>query len=131
VLYSLLAALVVVLHLSFVVFATLGGLLVLRWPRAAWLHVPALVWGAFVELDSRICPLTPLENALRRAAGRAGYEGDFVTHYLVPILYPVGLTVDVQFALGFFLIVLNAIIYAFVWQRGRRARQGTFPASSE
>lgn len=118
--YQLLADLVVLLHLTFVLFALLGGLLVLRWRRVAWIHVPALVWGAFVEVTGRICPLTPLENRLQMAAGRTGYEGDFVVHYLVPILYPAGLTLDIQLALGVVLVVFNLIVYAFVWRRGKR-----------
>ena len=91
--------------------------LALRWRWMPWLHLPAAAWGGFVELTGRICPLTPLENRLRRAAGNAGYEGDFIEHYLLPIIYPAGLTREIQFALAAVLIVLNAAIYAVVWRR--------------
>ena len=115
----LLADLVVVLHLAFILFATLGGLLVLKWRWVAWAHVPAAAWGAFIELTGGICPLTPLETSLRAAAGQDAYEGDFVQHYLLPIVYPAGLTTDVQYVLGIVLLVLNASIYAFLWRRER------------
>ncbi len=83
---------VVLVHLAFVVFVVVGGFLAIRWPRIAWLHVPAALWGAWAELTATICPLTPLENALRRRAGETGYEGGFIEHYLIPLLYPAGLT---------------------------------------
>lgn len=118
--YQLLADLVVLLHGAFVLFATLGGLLALRWPRLAGIHLPALGWGAFVELTGRICPLTPLENRLRTAAGGPGYEGDFVVHYLLPVLYPTGLTLDVQFLLGVILLASNVAIYSVAWRRWKR-----------
>ena len=121
---SLLADLVVVLHLTFVVFLIAGGLLALRWPRAAFVHLPAAAWGAFIELSGRICPLTPLENDLRRAAGEAGYEGDFVTHYLLPVLYPPGLTREVQLVLAAVVLIVNAGVYAVVWRRHRARSPG-------
>jgi len=115
--YGLLANLVIALHLAFVLFAALGGLLAVRWRWFPWLHLPAAVWGAFVEVTGRTCPLTPLENWLRSAAGGSGYEGDFVEHYLVPIVYPPGLTPGIQLALGALLVVVNGAIYAAVWRR--------------
>ena len=125
--YSLLADLIVALHLLFVFFVALGGLLALRWPVVAWLHVPAAAWGAFVELTGRICPLTPLENQLRALAGRAAYEGDFVGRYLLPVLYPAGLTLQAQAWLGAAVIAANAAIYTLVWRRvtGRSSRSRT------
>ena len=84
----LMADLIVLLHFAFVVFVVLGGLLALRWPRVVWLHVPAVIWGALVEFTGWICPLTPLENRLRRASGEASYQGDFIAHYILPALYP-------------------------------------------
>ena len=114
---ALLADAVLVVHLGFILFAVLGGLLALRWPRAAWLHLPALAWGAWIELTGGICPLTPLENRLRAAAGRAGYEGGFVEHYLVPIVYPPGLRPGHQLVLAVLLLATNAAIYAWVWRR--------------
>jgi len=118
---GLLAEAVVLLHFAFVAFAVAGGLLVLRWPRVALLHLPALAWAAFVEFSGRTCPLTPLENALRAASGEAGYAGGFVEHYLLPLLYPADLTRELQWTLGGGLVVFNLAVYgAVVWQARRR-----------
>ena len=106
-------------HFAFVLFAVFGGLLVLRWPRLAWAHIPAALWAVFVELSGWICPLTPLEVALRRSAGEAGYAGDFVLHYVAALLYPDGLTRNIQFVLGAIVITINAAIYLLVLRRGR------------
>lgn len=114
-----LAAAIVVLHLAFILFAALGGLLALRWRWIPWVHLPAVAWAAIVELTDRVCPLTPLEITLRHAAGQPGYAGDFVEHYLAPIVYPPGLTRGVQLALATGLVVLNAAIYVIVWRRRR------------
>jgi hypothetical protein len=115
-LFQVLADAVVVLHLSFILFAVLGGLLVLRWHRVIWAHLPAAAWGAAVELFGWICPLTPLENQLRRAGGAADYSGGFVERYLVPIVYPAELTREVQVALGCAVVGINAVIYLYVWR---------------
>lgn len=117
---ALLADAVVVVHLLFIVFAVLGGALLLRWPRLVWLHLPAACWGAYVEFSGRICPLTPLENTLRERAGQAGYQGGFVEHYLLPVIYPAGLTRDTQLVLGAIVVGLNVAFYAR-WLRRRRA----------
>jgi hypothetical protein len=118
---SVLAALVVVAHLLFVVFATIGGVLAVRWPRIAWVHLPCAAWAAFVEFSGRICPLTPLENALRQRAGLDSYSGDFVANYIFPVLYPEGLTRDAQITIGSFVVLLNVTAYAWVfWRRRRR-----------
>jgi hypothetical protein len=117
VLYRLAADAVLLLHLAFVVFVVLGGFLVLRWPKLAWVHLPAVAWGALVEFSGWICPLTPLENALRHATGDAVYTGDFVAHYIVALLYPESLTRDVQVALGIAVVLLNAVIYGAVLRR--------------
>ena len=103
--YPLLADLVLIVHLAFVVFVLCGGLLVLKWRWIARLHLPAVVWGAVVEFTGWICPLTPLENWLRVQGGEAGYEDDFTTRYLLPILYPVDLTRDIQLLLGTVVVV--------------------------
>lgn len=121
-LYRLLADLVVLVHLGFVLFVVLGGLLALRWPRAAWLHLPAALWGAGIEFAAGICPLTPLENHLRRLGGESGYSGGFVEYYVLPVLYPEGLTRGLQLALGTFVLVLNLAVYAIVWRRSRRSK---------
>jgi hypothetical protein len=112
--YDLLADLVVFIHLSFVLFAVLGALLVIWWRKVLWLHLPAVVWAAWIEFSGKICPLTPLENWLRIRGGGSGYGGDFVGHYLMPILYPSGLTRKVQFILGGVVVAVNLIIYGYV-----------------
>jgi hypothetical protein len=120
--YRLLADLLVVFHLGFVLFVCLGGLLVLRWRRVAWIHLPAAVWGAIVEFTQTICPLTPLENHLRRLGGRAGYSGGFIEHHITHVLYPAGLSRPIQIALGVFVVVLNLAVYTTVLLRRRRLR---------
>ena len=120
--YRLLADLVVIFHTSFVLFVVLGGLFALRWPRAAWIHLPAAAWGAWVEFSQTICPLTPLENHLRHLGGQAGYSGGFIEHYLIPILYPAGLNRNVQVVLGIFVLVLNVTVYTAVWRRRAKNR---------
>jgi hypothetical protein len=112
----------VLLHTGFVLFVVLGGLLV-RWrQRIAWAHLAALAWGAGIEIAGGICPLTPLENQLRRRGGQAGYGGGFVEHYLLPALYPEGLTHHAQIVLGLGVLAFNAGIYAAVVRRARRER---------
>jgi len=113
-LYRCLADAVVVLHLSFAAFVVAGGLLVLRWRRAAWLHVPAALWGVAVEWSGAVCPLTPLEGALRRWGGEAGYAGGFIEHTVLPVLYPAALTRGVQVVLGSLVVAINAVVYAAV-----------------
>jgi hypothetical protein len=110
---------VVVLHFAFILFVVAGGLLVLRWPRLAWLHLPVVAWGAGVEFVGWICPLTPLENRLRRAAGEAGYAQGFIEHYLLPLIYPAGLAREIQIALGLFVLGVNALGYGYLWWRWR------------
>jgi len=110
--YGLLADLVVVAHLAFVLFVALGGLSVWRWPRLAWVHLPAVAWGVTVEWSGAICPLTPLELSLRRHGGQAGYDGDFIEQYLLPMLYPAGLTREMQLALGGAVLGLNLLFYS-------------------
>ena len=116
------ADLVVALHLAFVVFACLGGMLAWRRMRYALLHLPALAWATWIEFSGSICPLTPLENRLRERAGDAGYTGGFVDHYLVPILYPAGLTPSAQVWIGVFLVAINVVVYAVAWRRWRARR---------
>ena len=118
--YRLLADLVLLIHGGFVLFAILGGFLVLYRLRWAWLHVPALLWAGFIELTGWICPLTPLENLLRGLGGKEAYRGDFIDHYLMTILYPDELTRGHQILLAGVVLTLNAVIYATLWQRIRR-----------
>ncbi len=119
----LLADLVVLAHAAFVLFAVLGGLLALWWRWMPWLHLPAAAWAAYVEVADRICPLTPLENRLRAAAGAAAFSGDFVEHYLLPVLYPSILTRHLQLVLAAIVVCLNGAIYTAVWRRRSRSRE--------
>ena len=112
---------VVLLHLAFILFVILGGLVVFRWPRFMWLHMPAAVWGAFIELTGRVCPLTPLENRLRIAAGQTGYSGGFIEEYLIPVVYPDGLTRWVQISLGVGVVAINLVFYGLLVARRPRA----------
>ena len=115
---------VVLVHAAFVAFVILGGLLVLRRPYLAWVHVPAAVWGVLIEFAGWICPLTPLENFLRDRAGLSTYQGDFVEHYVLPMLYPAELTRSRQVWLGLVALSINLFVYwrlirtASVRQRG-------------
>jgi len=115
-LYRLSADLIVVLHLCFVLFVLFGGLLLLRWERLVWLHVPAVIWGVFVEFSGWICPLTPLENWLRTQAGETGYPGDFIAQYFLALLYPAELTRDMQFVLGTLVAAINLAVYTWFWR---------------
>jgi hypothetical protein len=119
-LYRWLADLVLVVHFAFVAFVVLGGLTALRWPRLARIHIPVALYGASVEFLGFICPLTPLEVWLRQRGGEAGYTGGFVEHYVTAVLYPAGLTRQLQFELGTVVLAINAVIYAFWWRRRRR-----------
>ena len=121
--YSLLADLLLLAHGAFVLFVVAGGLLVLRWPRAAWLHLPAALWGAGIEFTGGICPLTPLEQAWRRAAGETGYQGGFIEHYVTAALYPAGLTRTIQLVLGAVVLALNGWVYWTLWRRRALARR--------
>ena len=121
VLYLALADILVVLHLAFVAFVVLGGLLAFRWHRAPWIHLPAALWGFLIEVFGWICPLTPLEVRLRQLGGEAGYEGGFVEHYLLPVLYPSGLTREHQLILGALVVLVNLVVYGLWIRRKRRA----------
>lgn len=116
---SWLADAVLLLHLAFILFVVFGGFLLVRFPRLIWLHLPAAAWGALIEFAGWICPLTPLENHLRRLGGGAGYEGGFIAHYLLPVIYPQALTRELQVALGFGVVAVNLVAYAR-WYRGRK-----------
>ena len=118
-LLSLAADAVLLLHLLFIAFALLGGLLVLRWRWLAWLHLPVVLWAVTVESLQLLCPLTPLENALRQAAGQAGYSTGFIEHYLLPIIYPAGLTPVIQLWLAALVVVPNLLVYGFLLWRWR------------
>lgn len=119
-LYRFAADAVLLLHLAFILFVLVGGLPVLRWRRLAFAHLPAVAWGIHIELSGGLCPLTPLENTLRGLAGLSGYDGGFIEHYLLPIIYPSGLTRELQFVLAGIVVVVNAVVYVWVvrgWSR--------------
>ena len=116
----LLADGIVAVHFMFIAFVVAGGLLAFKDRRWATLHLPAVAWGAWMEFTGALCPLTPLENSLRREAGDAGYAGGFIEHYLIPLIYPEALTARVQVVLGVIVIVLNAATYALAWRKWRR-----------
>lgn len=115
-LHRVLADLVLALHLAFIVFVIAGGLAALRWRWMPWVHLPAASWGVFIELSGGVCPLTPLEIALRRAAGASGYAGGFVEHYVLPVIYPTWLSPPTQLALAAIVVAVNAGVYAYVWR---------------
>jgi len=115
--YATMVDLLLLIHGAFVLFVIAGGLLVLRWPLVAWVHVPAALWGAAIEFGGFICPLTPLENAWRRAAGQQAYEGGFIEHYITAALYPTGLTRTIQVVLGMLVLGVNGWVYWRVWRR--------------
>jgi hypothetical protein len=118
---KLAADLVVLLHFALILFVVLGGLVVFRWPRFMWLHMPAAAWGAFIEFSGRVCPLTPLENRLRIAAGETGYSGGFIEAYLIPVVYPDSLTRWVQISLGVGVVAINLVFYGLIVARRPRA----------
>lgn len=123
--YQIAADMVVVLHLLFVIFAVLGGLLVV-WQRYLFLlHFPAMIWAIWIEFSGGLCPLTPLENRLRRLGGENGYQGGFIEHYIEPLLYPPGLTRNTQLILGAFVLTINCCLYGFLLFRAWRASRST------
>src|SRR5262245_4632210 len=120
--YRWLADGVVLLHALFVVFVVVGGFLTIRWPRIAWVHLPAAAWGAMIEFGGWVCPLTPLENSLRERAGDAGYSGGFVEHYVLRALYPGDIPVELGWMLGSAVVLINVVAYGYAWSRRRRVK---------
>ncbi len=121
--WSILADGVLVLHGAFIVWATFGALAVWRWPRLIWAHLPALAWGIWIEATAGICPLTPLEMALRHRAGQGTYQGSFIDHYLGALIYPQGLTPAAQMRIAIGLAVFNLVLYGLIIRRHLRARR--------
>jgi hypothetical protein len=117
--YRVLADAVLLLHLAFILFVVLGGWLVAIRPKLVWLHLPVVAWGASVEFFGLTCPLTPLENWLRDRGGESGYSGGFIDHYLMPLMYPAGLTRGMQLVLGDMVVAINLAAYAVIWRRRR------------
>ena len=118
--YHALANFVLVVHFAFIIFVIAGGFLAIRWRWAPFMHLPAVAWGVFVELSGRVCPLTPLENALRRAAGASDYSSGFLEQYLVPVIYPADLSCSLQILLAALTVLANTLVYALVFWRRRR-----------
>ena len=123
--YRIAADLVLIIHLAFVVFVAAGALLVLRWPRLAMVHLPIAIYGAVIEFVGFVCPLTPLENALRHRAGQVGYSGGFIDHYITATIYPAGLTRHAQLVLGLAVLVVNGVVYGIAVRRRRARPPGT------
>jgi hypothetical protein len=124
-LYRALADATLLIHLGFVLFVALGGLLALRWIWIAWFHLPAAAWGALIEFTGRVCPLTPLEQRLRILGGEEGYEGGFIDHYVTGWIYPDGLTRDMQIAIGIAVIAINVMVYGWVLAHRRSRGNGS------
>lgn len=123
--FRIAAETLVVIHLGFILFVILGGLTLFRWPRLIWIHLPAFVWGALVELVGAPCPLTPLENRLRIAGNAEAYGGGFIDHYIMPIVYPPGLTREIQVVLGAVVLAVNFFIYFKLLTRNRQRKAQT------
>lgn len=121
--YRALADVVLLAHFAFVLFVVFGGLLALRWPRVAWVHVPLAIYGAVIEFVGFVCPLTPLEVSLRQRGGEAGYAGGFIEHYITATIYPAGLTRQVQIILGVAVVAINLLVYTVWWTRHSRLRE--------
>lgn len=118
---GVLADAVLVVHGLFIVWVALGAIAVWRWPKLALLHLPALAWGVWIEVSGGICPLTPLENSLRRAAGQTGYSGGFIDHYVGGAIYPDGLTRQTQWVIAGVMLTINAVLYGLMMVRVRRS----------
>jgi len=121
--YLILTDLVIIIHALFILFAVLGGLSLIARRYLIVVHLPAAIWASLIGFLGWTCPLTPLENYLRNAAGTEGYTGGFVEHYLMPVIYPIGITVNIQIILGIFVVVLNICIYIFVYHKHRVRRE--------
>jgi len=113
-LYSIAADALLIIHLAFIIFVVLGGILVAKWRWLVFLHLPAACWGTLIEFNHWICPLTPWENSLRQAAGEASYDSGFIEHYLLPLIYPTSLNDNIQVLLGSFVIIINIIVYSWL-----------------
>ena len=129
--HHFLADMVVLVHFGFILFVVLGGALVIRWPKVMWAHLPAALWGAVVEIAGWICPLTPLENRLRLLSGSRTYEDSFIANYLLPVIYPQGLTRSIQVMLGLSVVLINAAVYGFIFHRYRRRQQSRRPINND
>lgn len=128
--HAILADLVLVLHLAFILFVVAGGFLALRWRSIGFLHLPAVLWGVYIEVSGGICPLTPIENALRGAAGTGVYSSSFIEHYLTPLIYPGSLTHSTQLLLAGFVVLANVLAYSIVWRHSKNSPSRSHPRRS-
>lgn len=119
-LHGIAADVLLIIHLAFILFVVLGGLLLFRWPRMAWFHLPAAVWGAVIEFNNWVCPLTPLEQKFRETSGGDAYSGGFVEHFLLPLVYPDDLTREIQIGLGLGVVLFNMLIYSLWWRKRKK-----------
>ena len=120
--YSFLADLLVVFHLVFILYVIAGALLIFKWAKTLWLHLPSCFWGMTVEFTGWTCPLTPWEIQLRRLAGEEGYSGSFIEHYLIPIIYPSGLNREIQMLLGSTVLIVNLSLYTLILIKRRNRK---------
>lgn len=118
--YTLLADTIVIIHFLFIIFVVIGGFLVIRRPKIAFVHLPAAMWGVAVEFFGWICPLTPLENHFRFLDGKGSYDGDFIEKYLLPLIYPENLTPSIQQILGMMVVIINVIVYIIAIRKSRK-----------
>ena len=118
--YELFANLTLIAHLIFILFVIFGGLLFFIFSKVVYIHLPALLWGIYIELNNSVCPLTYLENWFLNKAGLATYSNGFINNYLYPLIYPEGLTNNIQLYLGITLIVINILIYGFIFKNFQR-----------
>jgi len=121
-LFQLAADFIIILHFTFIVFVLVGGILVLKWRWLIWLHLPAVIWGVLISFMGWICPLTPLENMLRQAGGGKVYLTGFIEQYIVPLIYPSGFNHEMFFAIGLFVVVVNVIVYAFIFNKRGKSK---------
>ena len=120
--YSFLADLLVLFHMVFILYVMAGALLIFKWPKTLWLHLPSCFWGMTVEFTGWICPLTPLEIQLRRLAGKEEYTGSFIEQYLIPIIYPIGLNQEIQMVLGGTVLIVNLSLYTLILIKRRKRK---------
>ena len=115
--YEIAANLILIVHFIFILFVVFGALLFFVSTKIIFIHVPAVIWGSYIELTNSICPLTYLENWFLKKSNKTTYSEGFIQNYLVPIVYPMNLTKDLQIYLGIALIVVNIIIYVFIFNK--------------
>ena len=118
--YELAADIILIIHFLFILFVIFGALLLFVEKKIVFIHIPAIIWGSYIELTHSICPLTYLENWLLQKANLTTYSEGFIQYYLVPIVYPTNLTKDIQIYLGISLIVINIVIYAFIFGKMKK-----------